>query len=338
MRVRGALLLAWIAVGGSAAAAADTVKLANGDVVTGTVVEQTDAGVTLDHAVLGRMTLAAAQVAEVARGASAPAAVAAEATGSGTAATEATPNPQPPGAASAVATAASPADLPRGWFGTSLFRGWKTSLAAGFSGSAGNTEGNSVNAQFKMAYEDDRDRIVWDNTYFLKTQSGERSQNEFKTDLVRDWFIPDSKWFWFASAGYQFDDFKAWEHRASVFGGPGYTWVKNDDLEFLTRFGAGVTYEAGQVDELTPEALIGAAIVKWNITETQTLSASNTFYPSFRALGEFRNVTSLEWKVKLDGASGLSLKLGLENEYESAPDDGDEANDIKYFGALVVDF
>ena len=33
----------------------------------------------------------------------------------------------------------------------------------------------------------------------------------------------------------------------------------------------------------------------------------------------------------------LSLKLGLQNEYESNPDPGDENNDLKYFLTLGMD-
>lgn len=341
MRADGCVFLA--AVTASGLCLADTVTLTNGDALSGQIVERTDAQVVLDHAVLGRLTLPAGQVASVTSEQEAPPAVAAQVTGRSAGATETPPTPaaeQPAGtvAPAAAAVAQEPAPPPPGWFGTSLFRGWKTTLAAGFSGAAGNSVNQSVNAQFKMTYEDADDRIAWDNTYFLKNEGDTRSQNEFKSELVRDWLIPDSKWFYFANAAYQYDDLESWQHRTSGFGGVGYTWVKNDDFEFLTRFGAGLTYEFGEVQELTPEALIGAVVVKWKIADNQTLSASNTLIPSFSHLGEYRNTSSLEWKLAVDKDSGMSVKLGLENEYESEPEGDDRHNDLKYYGAIVWDF
>ena len=49
----------------AAPAQADTVELANGDTLTGTVVEQTDAGVTFEHAALGRIELDKERIAAV---------------------------------------------------------------------------------------------------------------------------------------------------------------------------------------------------------------------------------------------------------------------------------
>ncbi len=339
MRVDGCVFLAAVAASGWCLA--DTVNLTNGDALSGTVVEQSESAVVLDHAVLGRLTLSAADVASVVTGGEAPAAVAAEVTGRGDGATEAPPAgaaAEPAGAVASAPAAEEAEPLPTGWFGSDLFAGWKTTLAVGFSGASGNTENNSINAQFKMTYEDDSDRIAWNNTYFLKTESGDRSQNEFKSEYIRDWFISESKWFYFAQGTYQYDDFEAWLHRTSGFAGVGYTWVKNDDFEFLTRFGAGLTYEFGDVNELTPEALIGAVVVRWKVTENQTLSVSNTFIPSFSDLGEYRNQSTLEWKLAVDRDSGMSVKLGLDNEYESHPEDGDRHNDLKYYGAVVWDF
>ena len=50
------------------------------------------------------------------------------------------------------------------------------------------------------------------------------------------------------------------------------------------------------------------------------------------------SVNGADWKIRLDDAEGLSFKLGLEHEYETDVEDGDERNDLYYYGAVVLDF
>jgi len=90
-------------------------------------------------------------------------------------------------------------------------------------------------------------------------------------------------------------------------------------------------------EDVRPEALAGVDF-SWQINERQSLNFSNYVYPDLGETGEFRNVTAVDWTIKIDQADGLSLKFGINNEYESnAPSDA-EKNDLKYFGALVFDF
>jgi putative salt-induced outer membrane protein YdiY len=321
---------------------ADTVRLHSGDTLIGRVEAADEQTVRLIHPVLGAIDLPAASVASIERGepgedaiADAPVATAAE---DESPAAEAAAEALAPPAPIAPATPA-PADTPeRGLFGTALFIGWDHSISVGVSGSAGNTDNQTVNARWRSSFEDDDDRWRFDASYFLASSGSNRTRNEANVTLTRDWLIPDSRRFYFLNAGYQYDQFKAWEHRASGFGGVGYTLVSRPTFEFNTRLGVGATYEWGAVNELTPEALFGATVVRWNITDSQTLAASNTFFPNLRDLGEFRNVSALEYQIKIDRADGISLRFGIENEYESDPEPGDKSYNLKYYGALVIDF
>ena len=78
--------------------------------------------------------------------------------------------------------------------------------------------------------------------------------------------------------------------------------------------------------------------MKWDITDKQLLTFSNTYYPDLEEIEEFRNITKAEWLLKMDAAKNMSFKLGLENEHISDPGGSAESNDLKYYGALVFDF
>ena len=226
----------------------------------------------------------------------------------------------------------------RGLFGGPLFVGWEHSFGLGFSGSSGNVNKQSFNAEYDGRYEDDDRRWLVDADYFVGYNNHDQNQNEFTSEVTRDWLWSDSKWFWFLQGGYDFDRFEAWEHRVHLFTGPGYEFVKRDNLEVIGRLGAGFTKEFSGERKFEPEGLIGATVIKWKPNDRHTLSGGVTLYPSFAYAGEYRVESNAEWKIALDYRQGLSLKFGVKDEYDSNPADGFEHNDVKYYGAMVVDF
>ena len=309
---------------------AERVRLTNGDDLTGTIVEQTDDTVILQHPLLGPITLPADTVLSI------------------------TPDPPTPPDAAEVPPAqpvpaddASPPDAasqdelplnPTGLFGTGILTGWQHSLSIGVSGTDGNTDRFNFNAGLDSNFENPYHRWVFDASYFLAQDDGDNSQNEAHLGLNKDWLFPSTPWFYFAQAAYDYDDFEEWRQRASLFGGVGYTFIQRDSLEFVGRAGLGVNKEFGGDHELQPEALLGLDLIRWKINDAQTLTAGVTLYPDLGELGEYRATGNVEWKITVDAARNLSLKLGLEDEYESDPDGDDEHNDLKYYGALVLDF
>lgn len=320
-----AMLAASLVVAADSAALADSVTLTSGDTLVGQVVEQTEAHVIIDHPVLGKLTIAADNVQSVAI--TPPV-------------SEQAPAEAPEVVAAPAEPAPAPAEAPKELIEAepSFFEGWDASLALGFSGTDGNSETSSLNAEFKAQREDEEDRWIFRSAYFTGSSDGETNKNEFLTELTKDWLLPDSPWLYFVQGKYQYDQFEAWKHRASGFAGIGYEFVKSDDLEIIGRLGAGLTKEFDGERNLTPEALVGASLVKWKLTDNQTVSAGATIYPAMDELGEYRAIGTLEWKIKIDEADGLSLKFGLENEYESDVEPGTKHNDLKYYGALVFDF
>ena len=87
-----------------------------------------------------------------------------------------------------------------------------------------------------------------------------------------------------------------------------------------------------------PRRLLGVEYA-FQIAANQSFEFKNTFYPALDPFfAEYRNVTEANYKISLAAGDGLSLKLGVYNEYDSEAPDDSENNDFKYFGALVYDF
>lgn len=335
------VLIAWLATG--VAARGDVVVLASGDVLRGDVTAQDDRGVMLEHPLLGTLTLPAAEVASVTIQPADAQAPGADAEAAGReASAEAEPAPSPPSQDTTAATPAAEAEKLEepeqpGLFGTGFLQGWTRAFELGIVGESGVQESLDIRARVSADYEDDRKRWLFDAGVLFGQEEGEQTDGEFDALLRRDWRIPEQSVFYFAQGGYEFDNFKQWDHRVRGTGGAGYEFLDNDTYQFNGRLGAGVLAEFGgpQGDEVVPEGLVGVDF-SWNVREGQVFIAFNNFYPQLEDVGEFRNVTGLEYTVEIDREDGLSFKVGVENEHDST--DTADKNDLMYYSMLVIGF
>lgn len=288
---------------GAGSALAGTVTLTNDDTVTGTVTGQTDDTVTVDHPDLGVLSIPAANIAGVELEETDPIYV------------------DPP-----VPT----------WF-----VGWDKTISAGLTGSDGNTDSLNVYASFDTGYENKTDRWDINADVFYSENEGINTTNYYQAEITKDWLVPGERHFYWAQGKYENDRFTGWEERTSGYVGLGYEFITKDDPQDYTligRLGVGGAYEAGVINEFTPELFLGLE-GEWTIDDDSALQYYTYFYPSLDpAFSDFRNTSGVAYQVSVDKAKGLSLKVGAENQYNSAAAPGTEENDLKYYLALVVDF
>ena len=168
--------------------------------------------------------------------------------------------------------------------------------------------------------------------FIFKQEDDVTADNLFKADLLKDWFVQDSQWFYFAHVGFDWDQFKDWDYRGRLSGGPGYQFIKNEQWEFATRVGLSGIYEVDDPNNnVRLEGLLGLHL-SWKITEQQSLKFDNFFYPAITDSGEYRNVTTFEWVHNLDYYKGLAIKVGFHNEYDTTET---EKNDLRYHAAIA---
>jgi hypothetical protein len=344
-RTTAALLAACLSACLTDVASADTVELTNGDTLTGEVVEHSDKGVILKHPALGTIAIGTDRVKSVSTDPADPDLVP-QAQPQPPAGPAKKPDPKPapdPAAdqAEQVKQDAEQAAAKQPEARTALQRflaDWKSKLTLGLNGAGGQTDRKNYYVKFATRFQEGRDRVTANAQWYYGTANGRTNQNQFNADLTRDWLQEDSPWFFFIKGQYKFDANRSWENRTSAFGGGGYTLAKTEDLELNTRIGFGGTYEYGDINDFTPEALFGGSIVKWNLTDRAAIAGSTTYYPSLEDSANFRLDSALEWTYKLDLAKGMSLKLGVENEYDAQTPNDSGHNDLKYYGAVVVSF
>lgn len=281
------LLIAFIS-----AAAADEFELVNGDKVAGSVVEQNDESIVVDHPQLGRIVI--------------------------------------------PRTALKPPTPPNpGLFGTQILEGWNRNLGAGFSGSSGNSSDASFNASMALSRTTDTYRSAFNTSYFFASQNSQQTTNEYFANYQHDFLFSESPFYLFAQARYQYDEFQAWENRISGSGGLGYDILTRKTLSLRGELGVGFSRSWGTEPGWRPEGVAGL-VFGWTPLEGQKLTADVTYYPDFDNFSEYRILANAAYIIAITQLDGLSLKLGIKNEYDSAQP-GDN-NNLKYFGNLVYDF
>lgn len=226
---------------------------------------------------------------------------------------------------------------PPGLLGTGLLAGWDKSLALGFTGKSAGNDSVDVYGKLSGDYADEERRWRIRASYFYGTVESENSKNEGFTNGRRDWLFPDEPLFLWAEARADYNEFKDYHLRLGGFAGVGYAFMDRPELKVLGRVGAGGSHEFGAVDGTIPEALV-ALEADWKLTDRQSLSFVNTFFPDLDEFGRYRNFSEAAYNIRVDTGRGLSLKFGVQNEYDSFTEDDAPHNALTYFGALVLDF
>jgi putative salt-induced outer membrane protein YdiY len=220
-----------------------------------------------------------------------------------------------------------------GLLGTGFLAGWDKNLHVGFSGSEGDTDEADLLVGLTLDYSDERKFWELDARYELSYADNDIDDHNARVTGLRDWLFPGSRWFAFAHTRYDYDDFESWEHRVSFGTGPGYRVIPDGALRLTARSGPFLTYEFGDEDDARPEGAFGLFAL-WTVRDGHTVRLNDMFLQTLDH-SEFRNISKLDWRIRVAPDSRLSLRFGVENEYDSASEDS--KNNLKYYTALSFD-
>lgn len=329
-------LILLFAVAPFVVAQTDTIELSNGDRITGTIVETNEDGTVIENSVFGKVLIPHGHLISVVPTASDDVAAIAKAKAAENAASTARAAGADTRVKAQIIMLPEPDHVPSGLFGTNFLFGWEKSFELGLSGSSGNSENHNLHIGAQASYEDEKDRWNFTSAYFFSSDDGDASQNELFITLIRDWIIPESKWFYSAQSRFDWDEFQTWECRISSHAGFGYQFVQKDSLELNGRIGAGFSQELSP-DECRREALAGLEGA-WQITEQQKISGGMTIHPDLSDIREFRTLSHLEWIIAPENYESINLKLGMNHEYQSHVGADDDKDDVTYYLALVYKF
>jgi putative salt-induced outer membrane protein YdiY len=298
------------------------VTLKTGEVLRGAFAGVSEGKAIIDHPVLGRVSFPLSELAGWTPVAPVPAGEA-----------------PPPVVVPAPAEPAKAPPPPPPPAPDSFFEGWTGGVELGLNGSSGNTERMNVRAGLTAERKTEETETTFGFVYSYATDDGDESENRAQVDLRNDWLLgKDSPWRIYALGRIEYDTFQDWDWRTSAFVGVGYQFIKTEKTSLIGRVGIGASKEFGGDDNrITPELNFGADF-EHKFTDTQKMFASLDYYPSLLNFSDYRLVGKAGYEILLDAESGLSLKLGVEDRYDSSPGEDSNRNDIDYFALMVFKF
>ena len=309
--------------------AAETITLLNGDQLSGKIKSENASRLILHHALLGDITIPKRQiltgpVRELQTASNKP------------------KNREPKTAIESVSQPKKSAEKQPGLFGITFLDGWKRRLALGLKGESGNDVNTEISIAFDTSYKNDAHRFSLNSAYYYETEDHKKDTSKGHVNIVRDWLLPDTDWFYYAYFRYEQDSFKSWKHRASISGGPGYDFYNDEILKLSGRTGLGFSRSWGSENEFDVEGQLG---LEWSwkpaILKNQSLSYQVIIYPILNDLGEYRTWMEGKWRFDLEFYKELGFEFGFEHEYESRKDkilEDEEYYDLIYFGRIGLDF
>ena len=226
----------------------------------------------------------------------------------------------------------------KGLFGTRFLRGWKRGIDLGWTGRQGSTDTINITASMNFNYSDEFRRWMLTGRYFFNQSTDGDEDNNARIDLRRDWLFPGHRWFAFGAFRYQFDQFESWQHRTIFSVGPGWNVLTSEAHKLDFRTGPTFTKEYSGDRDRGGELLFGVDY-DWTLSKRSSVSFSNDYYIEWAPSGgDFRNLTLVEWTLRLTEDPNLNLKIGGSNEYDSTPEPGDAANDLRYYLSVGLGF
>jgi putative salt-induced outer membrane protein YdiY len=213
---------------------------------------------------------------------------------------------------------------------------WDTGIELGVNGSSGTSDSLSVRTGGYMKRESRFSKLDLRTNYNYTTTSGRETQNNAELDARNDWLLDDrSPWTLYGTGNLFYDEFQAFDLQTSANTGVGYRFVHEPGLDFIARFGGGVSREIGGPDDRwVPESLVGFEYGQ-QLSATQKFYGKLDYYPEWEEIGEYRLVADTGWEIVLVQPSNLSLKISATDRYDSTPN-GAEPHLLNYSVLLLL--
>lgn len=213
--------------------------------------------------------------------------------------------------------------------------GWDSSVDFGLTLTRGNANTALFTSTLNLAKTVDKDQYLAGLGYTFGDNDGTSTNDELTGFLNWNREVSEDTYYGFRLEGRR-DTIANVDYRVQATALYGYHFIKNDKTEFSIETGPGYTVQSldGDKDSYA-HFYLGQRASHW-ITENARVFQSLAGYLSLNEVERF-NVIFVTGVEALMNES-LSLKVTLENKYESLPAAGAEKNDLKLISGVSYKF
>jgi len=210
---------------------------------------------------------------------------------------------------------------------------WDGAAELGFIMNRGNTETETLNAQFRV----ENTRPKWlHRVEFKVLQVSEKETTTAESYELsgRSEYSLDDNDYLFGSLRYEDDRFAGYDRRTTEVVGYGHQYLKREDMTLKGEFGVGSRQTKNTDGSSDSEGIARVGLdYKWQITDTS--SFSETIYVEH---GEENTYTESVTAVTAKINNSLAMKLSYTIKDNSDPQPGFENTDTRTAITLVYDF
>lgn len=324
------------------AGAVVTVTLTNGDVFHAAVITDADPMV-IDHALIGKLSIARERIRSVVADAppgapvpTPPPAPAAPAPASGPEVKYVAPAPPPPPPVAETKPPQLPAAPPPE---PGLLDLWKFSFEGGVNGTAGKTPVQS----FRGVLSANRSTPEMNTTstlgWWYSRADDTETQERIQLDARNEWpSTPKSSWGYYVAGRTEYDQFQQWDWRLSGQAGLSFNIWQDETLTLKARSGFGASREFGIEHPDVHAEFTPSMDFELRLNPRNKICASVTGNVDLENTDGSRANFKAWYEAVLDPEHGMSLKVGVEDRYERMPAFFREKHEIDYFAVIVFTF
>lgn len=213
---------------------------------------------------------------------------------------------------------------------------WTGSILANVSVARGNTNtieaGGNVNAELRRDDQFHDDRFTLNAAYrYGDTGTGEErvvTRDNWDGNFKYDRFFND-KLFGFANIKVEHDNIARLEYRLTPGVGVGYQWVETPTTNFSTEIGISYVYEKFSGQEIND--FVGprfAYHIDHKLRDNLTLFHNLEYLPAFADVGDYN--LAADAGVRVGIAQGFFTEVKVEFKRDSMPAETAEKNDLRY--------
>jgi putative salt-induced outer membrane protein YdiY len=218
--------------------------------------------------------------------------------------------------------------------------GWSDTAEFSYVATAGNSESQTLGFKNKLWRAWEKSRVEF-NAGGIRTEStvftrfavgttGDFDDDEIKFDEVtaENYFLNgrydrkiSDRFFWFAGAGWDRNEFAGIRDRYTGFGGVGNIWVDNEKVKFRTDYAVTYTKQDDVIEDPDFDDTFGGARFSWaylhHFGENTTYGNDLVLQANLEESDDWRG-DMINW-VAVAMSSKLALKLSLQWLYDNQP-------------------
>jgi len=218
---------------------------------------------------------------------------------------------------------------------------WNGGLEFGLNGSQGNSEILKIRVGGEARRETASNLFRANLFYGIASQNSVRNENKMLFTSIDEIKLSGSNWSPFLSNAVEYDEFRAFDFRIAGHAGASYTFIKDKWTLVKSRLGAGASAEFSSQENTPgrwiPEGLVGLDL-EHQFTDRQKFVSTVDYFPDLAEFARYRIRFRAAYEILVDPETNLTLRLGVQDRYDSKPGPNTLQNDIDYFATMILRF